>query len=136
MSVQLFNGTVPGAFAPSQWLLLDSEQLTLTWQLVTTGGPTVVLFFLEFTSDPTQGANTVAAREVDEQDTGNGVVLMAKVTRQFDENNASTGLADGTHVLSTQFVRQAPFVRVQMEVTAGAATLLLTAASGSLVVST
>lgn len=136
MSVQLFNGTLSGAFQASAWLLLTAEELPLTWQLTTSSGPTVVKFFLEFTDDPTKGASTIAAREVDEQDTGNGVITMAKVIRTFNENGLTTGLADGAHVLSTQFVRQGAYARVQVEVTSGAATLKLTASSGTLVVST
>ena len=136
MSVQLFNATLGGALQPSSWLLITGEEVPLVWELTTNGGPTVIQFFLEFTDDPTKGAATIAAREVDEQDTGNGVVTMAKVTRTFNENGLTTGLADGSHKLATQFVRQGSYVRVQVQVTAGAASLTLTASSGSLAVAT
>lgn len=136
MSVPLFKSTLNGAFQPSSWLLINGQEVPLVWQLTTSSGPTVILYFLEFTDDPTKGAATIAAREVDEQDTGNGVVTMAKVTRTFNENGATTGLADGSHVLATQFVRQGSYVRVQAKVTAGAATLTLTASTGQTVVAT
>lgn len=132
MSVQLFNGPLTNTNKFSKWLELVNGELSLTWQLTTSGGPTLLTWFLQYTDDPT-GASPVISQEVDEQDTGKGVVSMAKVTRTFNENNATTGLSDGSHVLSTQFTRQPQYARVAMLASAGAAVVKLTASSGNLV---
>jgi hypothetical protein len=133
VSEQLFKAPLTGTFKPSRYLLLTADEMTLFWTLVTVKGGdpgTVVEWYLEFTDNPVV-KNATWFREVDEQDTGLGVVKMSKAVRTFNENNASTGLQDGTHLLSTQLVRKAPFGRVQARVTAGAATATITTPSGS-----
>lgn len=129
-SVTLYsNKTLTGAFQPSDFLMLAGAEMTLFWKLTTTGGPTTVEFYLEFTDDPT-GKTPSWFQEVDEQDTGVGVIKMSKTVRTFYENGGAA-LADGVHRLSTQFVRKAPFGRIQARVTAGAASALVTTPSGS-----
>jgi hypothetical protein len=127
--VLLFNGTLGAGFKPSSWLQIAAEEITLAFHLVTSGGPTTINWFLEFTDDPT--GTPIASREVDEQDTGNGVVTMSKVLRTFKENGGAA-LADGVHDLSTQFTRQTPYVRLQIQVTAGVAAAKITSSTGSL----
>lgn len=130
--VQLFKGALSNAFKASSWLLIQGHQLTFTWQLTVATGGAQVQFYLEFSDDPTLTAPTVS-REVDEQDTGNGSITMSKVIRTFQESGGGS-LAAGTQTLSTQFVRQAPYARVQVQVASGAATLILTSSSGSLLI--
>lgn len=125
----LKNKTLTGNFVPSQALFMSSTDLTLFWTLVTSGGPSTVEFYLEFSDDPTNASNWF--QEVDEQDTGVGVVKMSKAIRTFYEN-AGAALADGTHRLCTQFVRRAQFARIQSRVTAGAAVANIVAPFGSL----
>lgn|SRR5574341_30088 len=121
MSVVLFNGTLTGSFAASRYVLLPSDKLTLAFQLVTSTGPSTVRWFPEFSDDL-----VTWFREIAEEDAAGGVVLMPKTIRTFADN-AGTQLADGTHNLSVQLVRQGKFARIQMTVTAGAATALVTA---------
>lgn len=130
MPIQLFNKPLTGSFVPSGPLGLTADQLTLAFHLVTTGGPTAVDFYIEFTDDPTPKV-PIWSREVDEQDTGNGAVTMSKVIRTFQEEGGAK-LADGTHDLSCQFSRQAPFARLQIRVSAGAASALITSSSGEI----
>lgn len=113
-----------GSFVPSAALTLVAEQLTLFWTLVTTGGPTTVVWFVEFSDDLDDWF-----QEVDEQDIGSGNVKMSVALRTFQENGGA-GLADGTHTLSTQLVRRAQFARVQVKVTAGAAKATVVAPTG------
>lgn len=126
---QLFRGNVPDAFAPTAWMLVADARIPLAFNLVTTGGPTAFNFYPEFTDDPT-ATTVIASREVDEQDVGNGVVTMSKVIRTFQENNGAL-LQNGTHNLSTQFVRMAPFMRLQIQVSVGFAVALITSSFGS-----
>lgn len=130
MAILLFNKPLTGAFVPTIWLTITAEQLTLAFHLVTSGGPTAVDFYLEFTDDPT-GPAPVASREVDNQDTGNGAITMSKVIRTFQENGGAK-LTDGTHDLERQFPCQPPFARLQIRVSAGAATARITSSSGEL----
>lgn len=131
MPFLLFKGTVPATFTPTVWMLVTADQIPLAFHLVTTGGPTSFQFFPEFTDDPTvPAASVLASREVDEQDVGNGVVTMSKVIRTFQENNGGL-LQNATHDLSTQFVRLAPFVRLQIQANAGFATALITSSVGT-----
>lgn len=134
MSIQVFNKALTGSFVPSEWFLLVGGQISLAWHLVTAGGPTSVEWFLEFTDDPT--GTPTADREVDESDAaGNGAITMSKVIRTFQENGGA-GLADGAHDLSTQFIRQRPYARVQVRVSAGGGTLQLKAAGDQVVMPT
>lgn len=121
MSVTLVNGTLTGSFVASKYVLLPSDKLTLAFHLVTSGGPSAVQWFPEFSDDLVSWF-----REVAEEDAAGGVVLMPKTIRTFADN-AGTQLADGTHDLSVQLIRQGKFARLQMAVTAGAATALVTA---------
>lgn len=126
--ISLFNGKLPAAFAPTVWMTVVGDKIPLTFHLVTSGGPTAVDFYLEFTDDPTLKV-PVASREVDEQDIGNGVVTMSKVIRTFQENNGGT-LQNGTHDLSCQFVRLAPFARLQIRASAGTAIAKIDCSAG------
>ena len=105
--------------------------MSLQWTLVTTGGPTTVNYYLEFTDENPNDSASAWFREVDEADNGTGTVKMSKVVRTFAENGGAS-LADGTHQLSCQFVRQAQFVRLQVSVSAGAAVVTIDAPFGSI----
>lgn len=129
MSASLFKGKLIGSFRASQSLLIAANTVTLDWQIVSSGGPTTLQWYMEFSDD-----NADWHRELAEEDTGSGVVSMTVVVRTFHENGGAA-LADGTHKLNAQFVRRAQFVRVQMRVTAGAAQVTLTAPFGDVPVS-
>lgn len=125
-SVKLFGGkTLTGSFVPSLPVLLSSEEMTLDFTLVTTTGPTKVDWYPEFSVDLVNWFQEVA-----EEDSPGGVILMPKTIRTFADN-AGTALADGTHLLSVQLVRQMPFARIQARVSAGAAIITTTCPSGS-----
>lgn len=128
----IFNQDLTGSFVATRSLLITADEVTLFWTLVTAGeNPVFVEFYLEFcVGDPTNDTNWF--REVDEEDTGDGVVNMAKVIRTFHENGGA-GLAAGTHRLSTQFLRNAPMVRLQVRINGGgSATATIVSASGEL----
>lgn len=125
MSTTIFNAALTGAFVASKPTQLVNEELTLDFTLVTTGGPTTVNWFPEFSEDLKNWF-----REVAEEDAGKGVISMPKAVRTFADNGG-TQLSDGTHLLSVQLVRQKPFARIQIEVTAGAATAQVNAVNGA-----
>lgn len=121
MSVVIVNRTLTGSFVPSTYVLLPSDKLTLNFHLDTSGGPSTVNWYPEYSDDL-----LTWSREVAEEDAAGGVVLMPKTIRTFADN-AGTQLADGAHDLNVQLVRQGKFARLQMRVSAGAATAVVTA---------
>lgn len=127
MVVTLLQKALNGSFQASGYVMITNNMLTLDWDITSSGGPTTLQWYLEFTSDPINGK---WHREVDEQDAGKGVVSMAEVVRTF-VNNGGTALADGTVGYSTQFTRQEAFARIQARVTAGAATVVVTCPSST-----
>jgi len=129
VSVALMKSvTLTSGVKASQPLMLVGGVLTLDFMLVTTSGPSTVTFYLEFSED-----NKTWYREVAEEDAGKGVVQMPKVVRTITDNNSTT-LADGTHLVSCQFTRQAQFARVQAAVAVGACVMSLSAPFGTLAV--
>ena len=125
MSVVIFNGTLVAGFVPTKYVLLPADKLTLAFHLVTSGGPSTVRWFPEYSDDL-----VTWSREVAEEDAAGGVVLMPKTIRTFADN-AGTQLADGTHDLSVQLIRQGKFARLQVQVAAGASTAIVTADGSS-----
>ena len=126
----LFRGPLTGSFKASSQLLIVANTVTLDFQLVTSNGPTTLQWYMEFFDQDLQQW----CREISEEDTGSGVVTMAVVVRTFRENGGAA-LADGSHLFSSQFIRRAQLVRVQMRVTAGAAQVTLAAPFGEIPVS-
>jgi hypothetical protein len=121
VSVVIFNGTLVAGFVATRYVLLPADKLTLAFHLVTSGGPSTVRWFPEYSDDL-----ATWSREVAEEDAAGGVVLMPKTIRTFADN-AGTQLADGTHDLSVQLIRQGKFARLQMQVSAGASTAIVVA---------
>jgi hypothetical protein len=112
----------------SKGLLVTSGAVTLDFLLACSGGPSTVTFFLEFSED-----NIKWFTEVAEEDGGGGVVLMPKVVRTFADNNGVSIADNPAFAVSCQFTRRAPFVRVQMAVSAGVCVVTsLTAPYGTL----
>lgn len=122
--IQIFSRTLTtsGTYAASTPILLDDNAFPLFFDLVTSNGPTTINFYLEFSFDFAKWF-----REVDEQDIGSGVVKQSLVVRTLYPNGATTGLADGAYQLTAQFGRRAPYGRVQLNVSAGQARIILTA---------
>jgi hypothetical protein len=127
VSVQLFNGALGASFTPSSTLMLVAGQLTLDFLVVASSGPTTLKYFLEFSAD-----GVTFFPETAEEDAGGGVVLMPLVLRTLADNGG-TAIANNTAFkASCQFVRQHKFARVQMQVTAGAASVTLSALFGAI----
>lgn len=108
-------------------MLLADGALSIDFELTTASGPTTILWYPEFARDNPLVASTKWFRELAEEDIGSGVVNMPKAIRSFQENGGA-GLADGAHYLSAQLVRRHLFVRLQMRVSAGAATAVVATA--------
>ncbi len=126
--VVIFKKALTGAFVASGYTIITGGILTLDFDFTTTGGPSTIDWYLEFSSDPINGP---WRREVAEEDAGQGAVLMPLVIRKFADN-AGTQLTDGTYGISTQFRRQEAFARVQSRITAGAcASFKITDPNGS-----
>lgn len=135
MSVLLFDSTLNNTFQPTKPLMLADGTLALAFLVVVTGGVSAaVQFYLEYTDGNPNDKNTQWFREVDEQDTGSGVIMMSQTIRTFQLNNGGN-LPAGTYGFSPQFKRLAQFSRVQISVAAGAATAKVLAPFGSLPVS-
>lgn len=113
--------------------MIEGERVTLQWK-ITTVDPVTLVWYLEFTDGDPNDSATDWFREVDEQDTGAGVVSMAAVLRTFNDNGGTAGLAAGGK-FSCQFVRQAQFVHIVMRASVGGANVTITAPFGSLPVS-
>lgn len=116
MAVTLFKKALTSSFVPSGYTMIAGDRLTLHFAFDTSGGPSSVEWYPEFATDPIKGP---WYREVAEEDTGKGVVLMPKTIRTFADENGSQ-LSDGSHALSVQLRRQEAFARIQMRITAGA----------------
>lgn len=126
VSVELFNGALGAAFAPTRYLLLSGERLALDFDITVAGAPATVEWFMEFTSQNPSDPATSWHREVAEEDIGGGVTHMPVVVRDF------AALAAGTTRLSAQFIRAHDFVRLQMRAAVGAVpNLAVTAPFGS-----
>jgi hypothetical protein len=123
---QVTLGASPTA---SRALLINDQAVTLDFSIAVTG-PATITFFLEFSENATATSGDWFA-EVAEEDAGKGVVSMPKVVRTFADNNSTAVATNAAFNVSCQFTRQAPFVRVQMAVSAGAAVVNLTAPFGT-----
>lgn len=125
----LFNGALTASFVAGPPMLLSDGALSIDFELTTSSGPTTVLWYPEFARDNPLVAATKWYRELAEEDVGNGVVNMPKAIRDFQENGGA-GLADGTHYVSAQLIRRHLFVRLQMRVSTGVASVVATAPFG------
>lgn len=95
-------------------LMLVAGDLEIEFDLTCSGGPSTVKYYIEYSEDL-----VTWFREVAEEDAGRGIVLMPKALRTLADNGSTT-IADNPHFkASCQFVRKAPFARVQMSATAG-----------------
>lgn len=127
MAVIILNATLTGSFQPSTFVMLAANKLTLDFDIVVPAGPAATIqWYLEFASAPAGPWR----REIAEEDSAGGVVLMPEVVRTFAVN-AGTQLPTGSYALSAQFVRQEALARIQMRVTAGAASVAVTCPSGT-----
>lgn len=95
-------------------LMLVSEQLEIDFDLTCIGGPSKVEYFIEYSEDL-----ITWFAEVADEDVGRGVTFMPKAVRTLADNNSSA-IADNPHFRATcQFVRKAPFARIQMTASQG-----------------
>jgi hypothetical protein len=122
VAVVILNTKLTASFQASLPVLIQGNQLTLDWDIVASGGPTQIQWYMEFAAAP----GGPWRRETAEEDGGSGVVLMPIVVRTFADNNG-TELSNGTFGLSTQFVRQEGLARIQARVAAGVAAVTVTA---------
>ena len=123
-AVVILNAKLTGAFQVSEPILIVANQLTLDWDFTTSGGPTQLQWYMEFASAPAGPWR----REVAEEDSAGGQVLMPIVIRTFADNGG-TALTNGNYGLSMQFVRQEALARIWARVAAGAATVTVTCPS-------
>lgn len=126
MTVSLLqNVLLPvGSFVASNPVLIKGERLVLDFAIVVAGGATGVQYFLEFAQADPNAATTNWFREAAEEDQNNGVVQMSKVIRTFKENGGAN-LAIGTHRITSTFVREHKFARLQAGVAAGGGTAVM-----------
>jgi hypothetical protein len=95
-------------------IMLVSEQLQIDFDLTCVGGPSKVEYFIEYSEDL-----ITWFAEVADEDVGRGVTFMPKAVRTLADNNSSA-IADNPHFRATcQFVRKAPFARIQMTASQG-----------------
>lgn len=124
MSLQLFKKLLTTSYVASSPIAIDSDDLTLFFDLTLSGGPTTVDFYLEYTDDDPTDSATTWRQEVDEVDVA-GAVTHNIVTRTFG------ALADGTYNLALQFTRRAPYARLQIKGSVGGGLAIVTAPFGS-----
>lgn len=127
MALQLFNGVLTNAFQPSipSAVRGDSVVVDFALSIVNTATPpgtgASIEWYFEFTEiDPNSPAATWA-REVAEEDVGQGDVRMSAVVRRFANTLAENNLPPGAYRFSTQFKRVHAFYRLQLRVAAGGA---------------
>lgn len=128
MPARIFdNQILTTSFVASKVFILGAEHVTLDFEAVITTNPTVVEWFMEFTSENPLDASTRFFREVAEEDAGNGVVAMPIVIRSLRDNNAADNLLPvATHLMSMQFIRHHKLVRIQARLLAGGGAARLT----------
>ena len=124
VAVTILNTKLTGSFQPSLSVLIQSNQLTLDWDIVASGGPTQLQWYMEFSAAPAGPWR----RETAEEDAGGGQVLMPIVIRTFADNGGTT-LSNGVYGLSQQFVRQEALARIWARVAAGAAVVIVSCPS-------
>jgi hypothetical protein len=126
-SIILFNGALTSSFAPSLPATIVNDTITLAFR-VTTPGNVVVSWYPEFlfSDQSPSGSSPPWAREVAEEDIGNGDVRMPFTIRRFTKQGSDAKLDAGTYLFSVQLKRSAFLYRlqlagngVQMTVTAG-----------------
>jgi hypothetical protein len=123
----LYNSTLTNAFQPSQLVMLTAGRLTLDFAITVPSGPAATIrWYLEFASSP----NGPWYREVAEEDSAGGVVLMPAVIRTFAAN-AGTNLPAGSYNFSTQFSRQEALARVQIEDTTSTSQVTISTPDGT-----
>jgi hypothetical protein len=125
MSTILFNGPLSGSFVPTKAIALVAQKLTLDFEIAASGGPTTVQWYVEFADAPTGPW----FREIAQEDSGQGQVLMPAVVRTF-ANTGGMSLTDGTYRFDAELVRQQRLARVQLAVGSGAAKVKVTAPFG------
>ena len=94
---------------------MQAERMTFDFEFTVAAGGSTVEWYMEFTSENPNAPTTRWKREVAEEDIGGGVVHMPNVVRDFV-------LLAGAAARSCQFVRAHRFCRLQIRVSAGAAT--------------
>lgn len=95
-------------------MVIVANQLTFDWDIMAFSGPTQVQWYMEFAAAPAGPWR----REVAEEDSAGGQVLMPIVVRTFADNGGTT-LSNDTYGLSMQFVRQEALARIWAKVAAG-----------------
>lgn len=135
--MQLYKANLSTRFKPTLPLQVAAGTLPLNFLIavpLSTPAPAAVVWYLEFTEGNPNDPTTQWFREVDEQDTGDGVVTMAYVTRTFQLNGGGN-LSVGTYAFSAHLKRITPFARLQIAVTAGSASATITSMLGTAPVS-
>jgi len=125
VAIIILNTKLTASFQPSQPVMIAANQLTFDWDIVASGGPTQIQWYMEFSSAPAG----VWHREVAEEDSAGGQVLMPIVIRTFADN-AGTELSNGEYGLSMQFVRQEALARIWARVAAGVAVVTVSCPGG------
>lgn len=118
------NRTLTSSYVTSEPAYVVANKIDLAFTAIVTTAATIQ-WYLEFGDQPF-GPNEAWFREVSEEVAAGGVVTNAIALRSFAQNGGGT-LAAGTHRMSLQFERIAPFFRVSARVSAGAAALQIQA---------
>lgn len=128
MSLLLMRGQVLTTGTTSSLaLMLVADDLQIDFDLNCSGGPSIVTYYIEYSEDL-----VTWFREVAEENSGKGVVLMPAALRTLADSNSAVIANNASFKASCQFTRQAPFARIQMSAPMGTVAVnSVVAASGN-----
>lgn len=121
------NRALTSAYVASEPAFIVASKLDLAFTAEVTTAATIQ-WYLEFGDQPF-GPDERWFREMSEEVATGGAVTNAIAVRSFAANGGGT-LAVGTHRMSLQFERIAPFYRISARVSAGAAALQIETTNG------
>jgi len=127
MALVIFNAPLTNAFQASSPSAVRGDTVVVDFALTVAntisppGTAASIEWYFEFVDSDPNAAGAPWAREVAEEDLGQGDVRMSAVVRRFAANAAAANLAPGTYRYSTQFKRVHAFYHLQIRVAAGGA---------------
>lgn len=129
--ITIFKNQVLGsAYAVGDPVYIENNLISLACTAVVTVAATIQ-WYIEFSDNPFETPTPLWFRELSEEVTTGGVVVNALAIRSFAANGGGT-LGAGTHLMSVQLTRVAPFYRISARVSAGAASLRGQATTGQI----
>jgi hypothetical protein len=120
VQIEIFNSVLAAAVAPGEPFVITGERVTLHMEIIVTVAATVK-WYPEYTGEDPRAVGSRWFRETAEETLVGGIVNMPQALRTLQPNGGGT-LAAGTHRFVVPFQRADQFCRIQMQITAGAAT--------------